>query len=553
MEFIFGTLATDDLKLIHHRTSRRGVQHGHRLNPRDPGPGEFVTVTLHIGPDVNASYAACYYTLDGSEPTGKCGVAHNGEALHLEQVDVVWDTLAWGYITVWQCILPDLPEGAIVRYRLSAWSDNGGDSGDGGDSLEVFANWPDVKATVERAADAFFREKPLPETIVNLPTDGNTFTYHVDRLSPPEWAREAVIYQILVDRFYPGDGREWQQSDDLKGFFGGTLWGVRDKIDYIAELGATCIWLSPTFDSPSHHGYDVTDYYSVEPRLGGEEALRALVKAAHERGIRVMLDLVCNHISNHHPTFQAAHTDPSSSYRDWFTFDDSEVGHRAFFGVPDMPEIDVANPAARKWLLDIARFWIREFDVDGYRLDHASGPGPDFWADFRAACKAEKNDFFCFGEIVEPPDVLQTYIGRLDGCLDFISGDALRKTFGYQTMSERDFERFLSRHLSVFPDTFLLPTFIDNHDMDRFLFIAGGDKEALRRAAAAQMRLPGPPIIYYGTEVGLSQKISSTGGAGLEQGRLPMVWGDEQDGDLLAYYKSLIQQRVDRMRKVRGR
>jgi glycosidase len=138
-----------------------------------------------------------------------------------------------------------------------------------------------------------------------------------------------VIYQVFVDRFYPGRGRDWAQTDDLRGFCGGTLWGVAEKLDYIADLGVTCIWLSPIFPSPSHHGYDATDLYHVEPRLGGDEALRTLVSEAHRRDIRVLLDYVCNHVSQYHPVFVEAQADPTSPYRDWFTFDDSERGYRA--------------------------------------------------------------------------------------------------------------------------------------------------------------------------------------------------------------------------------
>ncbi len=162
-----------------------------------------------------------------------------------------------------------------------------------------------------------------------------------------------MIYQVFVDRFYPGDGREWLNPSSLRGFFGGTLWGVRDKLDYITALGADCIWLSPTWSSPTHHGYDVTDYSRTEPRLGGDEALAALVEAAHARGMRVLLDMVCNHISNKHPIFQEALHDPASPCRAWFNFDDSANGYRSFFGTPSMPQVNVNNAGARAWLLDI--------------------------------------------------------------------------------------------------------------------------------------------------------------------------------------------------------
>ena len=116
------------------------------------------------------------------------------------------------------------------------------------------------------------------------------------------------------------------------------------------------------------------------------------------------------------------------------------------------------------------------------------------------------------GYLTHAPSVQRTYAGRLDGCLDFYAADALRRTFALGRWTEPDLERFLARHCAFFPAGFLMPTFLDNHDMDRFLYLAGGDKSALRRAAAAQMRLPGPPIIYYGTEVGLSQARSTKEG-----------------------------------------
>jgi len=539
-EFIFGTLATDELKLVHHRAARSGLQHRHALAPQDPLPGQPVTLTVQVGPDLEADQVACYYTLDGSEPAGSRGTALHGQVLLLERAEVAWDTLVWGYGECWQGTLPAQPEGTVVRYRIGAWSGNG---------PETFADWPEVQVTAEQAASAFFQGKPLPP-LPSLPQaggarggQGHTFAYSVDRLEPPAWAREAVIYHIFVDRFYPGGGRDWLQTEDLRGFCGGTLWGVAEKLDYIAGLGASCIWLSPIFPSPSHHGYDATDLYHVEPRLGGDEALRAVVRGAHRRGIRVLLDFVCNHVSDRHPIFQEARANQASPYRDWFTFDDSEIGYRTFFGVPTMPQINVAHPAARRWLIEAACYWLREFDVDGYRLDYANGPGPDFWTDFWTACKAEKPDCFCFGEIVDAPDRQRSYVGRLDGCLDFHLGDALRRTFALGRQTEAELERFLARHRAFFPDNFLLLTFLDNHDMDRFLWLAQGNKEALRHAAAVQMRLPGPPIIYYGTEAGLSQTGSSRDGLGLHVSRTPMLWGEEQDRDLLEYYKKLIHER----------
>lgn len=534
MDFIFGTWSSDELKLIHHRAERRGLQHHGTITPRDPQPGQPVIVDALAGGDFHADHAAIYYTTDGSLPEGSRGVATSGTALPMECVETEWDSISWAYLSHWRAVLPPQPDGAVVHYRISAWTD--------GDDNETFANFPNSQQIVEVAASNYFKKQPIPVDYNPGDPRGEVFTYHVDSYQPPAWARDAVIYHIFVDRFYPGDGKTWLQTSDLNGFCGGTLWGIIDKLDYIQALGVNCIWLSPTWESPSHHGYDVTDYCKTEARLGGDEGLRALIKAAHERGIRVLLDLVCNHISHLNPIFQSALNDVNSPYRDWFLWEDSEIGYRTFFAVASMPQVNLTNPAAKSWMLDIARYWLAEFDADGYRLDYANGPNPQFWWEFRAACREVKPDSFIFGEVVESPDNIARYIGRLDGCLDFHIGEALRRAFGWRVMSERELDDFITRHRLYFPQNFVMPSFVDNHDMDRFLWIAEGDKNALRRAAAFQMKLPNPPIIYYGTEVGLNQE-RSTHGNGLHMSRVPMLWGDEQDLDMLEFYKSLIQAR----------
>jgi glycosidase len=461
----------------------------------------------------------------------------------LERAGVEWDNLSWGYLSHWEGILPPQPEGTVVRYRIGAWDDHGDRSES---RAEIFCDWPDVKTSVEEAARAFFHNEPVSAFTTGDPGTGLMFTYHVDRLKPPQWAREAVIYHIFVDRFNPGRGNHWIQTSDLKSFFGGTLWGVIDKLDYIKDLGATCIWLSPIFPSPSVHGYDATDYTRVEPRMGGDEALAALVAGAHDRGIRIVLDLVCNHLSNQHPIFQDAQSNPASKYRDWFTFNDSRIGYRTYFGVHRMPQINLSNPETQAWMCDIARYWLQEFDVDGYRLDHANGPGPSFWSDFWATCKQAKPESFCFGEIVEEPSAIRRYFGRLDGALDFNLADAFRRTYAYRTWDEDRFDQFVAQHAAFFQGDFLMPTFLDNHDMDRFLFIAGNEKSLLRKAAETQMNLPGPPIVYYGTEVGLSQTVSKSSAVGLEASRMAMLWGESQDQDILEFYKSQLRLRSER-------
>jgi len=540
MDFIFGTLATDSLKLVHHRALRSGIQHNSAITPRDPLPGEPVRITVIVGEDCPVDQVVCYYTVDGSIPRGHYGIAERGSAIPLSLERVEWDTLLWAYVSIWTGTLPPQADHTTVRYVIGGWQ-----AGD----AEVYADYPNAQRVAESAASAFFRGEAPPEVTPDLDaTTQHVFSYHVDTFRAPQWAHDSVIYQIFVDRFNPGKGRTWLQTDDLNGIVGGTLWGVLEKLDYIAVLGATCIWLSPIWPTPSHHGYDVTDHTLTDPRLGGDEALRAVINEAHKMGIRIVLDLVANHISNEHPIFEGAYTDPQSPHREWFIFDDSPLGYRSFFGVKTMPQVNLQNPDARRWMLDVARYWIREFDIDGYRLDYATGPSLDFWSDFRTAIRAEKSDVFCFAEAVDAPEMLQGYVGRLDGCLDFYGSEVLRKAFGWRTMSPAAAAQTLNRQRLYFPTDFILPTFVDNHDMDRFLWIAKGDKDALLQAVSLQMSLPAPPVIYYGTEVGLSQRVSVREGMGLHQSRTPMVWGDAQDKDLHTAYKRLIAGRKQLVR-----
>jgi glycosidase len=522
---------------VYHRSSKSGIHHGYEIFPHDPIPDQPVTLVVETGPDLAVEKLACYYTSDGDDPVGSHGQAEKGQVAYFHEVESRWDNFVWGYRKKWQALLPPQKNGTEVRYVISGWDETG---------TEIFADWPDVKLTVERAAKHYFDHGDLPEIkFCGDPSSANVFNYYVDALRPPQWAKEAIFYHIFVDRFHPGKGKDWIQTSHPKKAFGGTLVGVTDHLDYIHELGVTAIWLSPIFPSPSIHRYDALDYYQVADELGGDQALRDLISKAHRRGIRIILDLVCNHVSNRHPYFVDALQDENSKYRDWFYFDDEdEIGYRTFFGVRGMPQVNLKHPGARAWMLDIARYYLEEFDVDGYRLDYANGPGVGFWGEFWQVCKQTKPDSIIFGEVVEPSDVMLPYVGRMDGLLDFPLCEAFRKGLGTEEWSPQRFRSFVNDHLAFFQDDFLLFSFLDNHDMNRFLFTADNKVETLKKAAELQFQLPGPPIIYYGTEVGMQQMKNKTSAIGLEASRGKMAWGEEQDQDLFDYYKRLIEKRM---------
>lgn len=502
-DFIFGTLASDALRLDHVRALRAGVTHRSHRTPRDPLPGQPIELELSVGPAHPCSRAWVYWSVDGRDPEGAGGAASHGIAAPMEAAGVEWDTLLWGYVRRFRVSLPGQPAGTVLRYRLSAEGEPAGG-----------------------------------ETFADL---GAYYAVYVDNDPLPGWTRDAVVYQIFVDRFFPGEGRSWLHPESPAGFYGGTLRGITQKLDYLAELGANVLWLTPIFPSPSHHGYDAVDLFDVEPRLGTKQDLRQLLDAAHTRGLRVLLDFVPNHVSSLHPSFQAALADSKSKYVNWYSFRRWPDEYESFFGVRSLPQLNLRNPAARQHLLDAAAYWL-EFGVDGYRVDYAIGPSPDFWADFRRVTRAARPDCWTFGEVVEPSDSQIGFDGLLDGCLDFMLLEALRQSCAFGRWDADRLSEFLDRQEAYFPPDFSRPSFLDNHDMNRFIWAVKGDLRRLKIAALCQFTLSGPPVIYYGTEVGLSQERDvRQGQRGLpEEARLPMRWGQAQDPDLLAFYRDLV-------------
>ncbi|MCP4359383.1 MAG: DUF3459 domain-containing protein, partial [Chloroflexi bacterium] len=308
-------------------------------------------------------------------------------------------------------------------------------------------------------------------------------------------------------------------------------------------------------DDNTHHGYHATDYFAVNPRLGTMDDIHELVDAAHQRGIRLILDFVANHWSNQHETFQAAIKDRSSQYYEWYHWIDYPHDYHTFFGVMALPKVNVDHPDVRKYLIDSACFWLDEVGFDGLRCDFALGPSHDFWTEFRAAIKRRKPEAWIFGEVVESPATVLSYEGRFDGCLDFALMQAIRDTFAMGRMSLAAFDTFLHQHEQYFPQSYLLPTFLDNHDMNRFYWLTGEDKRKLKTAVLCQFTLAGPPVVYNGSEVGVRQDkgMWAEDSQGMAECRQPMLWGDEQDDDIREHYRWLIRLRQEHPVLAHGR
>jgi cyclomaltodextrinase / maltogenic alpha-amylase / neopullulanase len=500
----FFSMWSDDARLAaERRAAREGVQHRHMMQPLRPAPGDAITVALETSSSEPVCAARCVYTTDDADAASDPdhGRAH---VVDLTEVAVEWDGTLWQYVRRWEGVIPPQPAGTMLRYRIGA---RGMESG----------SW---RWALGRSAS----EHPSPDHAIWIDDD-----------TPPEWAKTALLYQVFVDRFSPSPGRRWKRPKALDGFYGGTIKGVTSRLEHIASLGCDVVWLSPVFASPTHHGYDATDLYTVEPRLGTNDDLKELIDAAHARGMRILLDLVPNHWSNEHPTFQHAQQHADSPYRDWYLWRDWPDGYETFWTVKAMPKLNLARHSpAREHLLEAAEHWLRE-GIDGYRVDHAQGPPPDLYADLRRRCRAVKPDCWLFGEVVEGADYQRGFAANLDGNLDFLLCWGLRRAFASGEWSVGELAGLLDVHDAYFPPGFTRPSCLDNHDMERFLYHAGGDVRALKAAALLLYTLPGPPVVYYGTEAGLSQRSPG----GFEPSREPMPWSAKQDRDLLGYFQAL--------------
>jgi glycosidase len=527
-EFVFGTLSTSEGRIKRARSQNLGFQHDAVLQPRDPCPKEPVTITARAGTGVTLKAATLLYTTDGTLPHAG-SQANNGSTilLPMKRTGMEWDTLVWDYTETWSTTIPPQPQTTCIRYLITAIND---------EDKEIACPFINLNTPELRTEPDAFDWPYIHRLLRSKPPQ--VYEFFVDTLTAPHWLQTAVIYQIFVDRFAPDPYKEFRGPQELAGFFGGTIKGIISRLDYLSDLGITCLWLTPIFPSPSYHGYDPTDYSTIEPRLGSAADFCELVDAAHQRGIRIVLDFVANHVSRDHPAFVAARQNPANPFSEWFFFHNHPASYECFFDIPDQPIINTDHPQVRDYFIQAASRWLK-IGCDGFRLDHAHGVTHAFWSAFRDATRTVKPDSAMFGEITETPAVMRSFEGRMDGVLDFHLLDLLRGFFAFQTLKPSEFDRCLKKHFEYFERSLILISFLDNHDMNRFLWIVNGDRRRLMLAALCQFTLPGTPIIYYGTESGLCQ-IRAVGR--LEEARLLMNW-EAQDHDLRSFYQRLIRLR----------
>lgn len=380
--------------------------------------------------------------------------------------------------------------------------------------------------------------------------------------SSRSWLKDAIMYHILIDRFAGFDENlDWREPL----FIGGNIQGIIEKLDYIKNLGVNTIWLSPFYETAAYHGYHITDFFSVDPHFGSASDIQMLVDRVHELDMRILADFVPNHCSKYHPFFLDAKKSKKSPYFKWFYFKRWPDSYLSFLSFPEIPKLNLEYTDARNHIIDAAKHWL-SFGFDGFRLDHVIGPSHRFWKKFVSEVRKDYPDTVFIGEAwmmgiryhelrtinmrkkrllwlkgSSSHQLLQSYTSLFDGVLDFL-GQQYIKNYVCSDMKKTKniFEQVMKKHYNQFPSDYVLPLFLDNHDMDRFLFQCGNDKKLIRKAAEIQFSMKQPMIIYYGTEIGMSQEKSiwSYPSHGDIFARQPMQWKHIDDA-LLIFYQHL--------------
>lgn len=359
-----------------------------------------------------------------------------------------------------------------------------------------------------------------------------------------------VNYEIFVLSFADGDG-------DGKGDFK----GLTQKLDYLHDLGVGGIWLMPIMPSPSYHKYDVTNYKGIHPDYGTEADFKQFVAAAHERGIKVLVDLILNHAGYDHPWFQEALKGTDNPYREYFVWarkdsirdqiakkqtaldsDNIRQWHPVnndtlaeqyygyFYG--GMPDFNFDNPKVKAEFVEIGRYWLQDMSVDGFRLDAAKHIFPTdraadnhaFWVWFRTEMQKIKPDVYLVGEVWSPAEEVGPYLKGLPALFNFDMGYAITAA----VQAGRDTSGLISRYKAIndyynsITREYIDATFLKNHDQNRILSELNDRPEKQRVAASILMSLPGTPYIYYGEEIGMKGRKPD------EYIREPFIWAPGQ-------------------------
>jgi cyclomaltodextrinase len=401
-----------------------------------------------------------------------------------------------------------------------------------------------------------------------------------------DWVKQSVFYQIFPDRFAKENFlnprqailrsaclEDWEALPSSKGYKGGNLWGALSRLDYLKDLGINVIYFTPVFQSASNHRYHTHDYYQVDPLLGGNEALTALLETAHQNDFRVVLDGVFNHCGRGFFFFNdILENGRFSPWVNWFHFrekagtkdidwsnwassaygDKYPANYKGWVGDRALPVLNHGNPAVREYTMQVAEFWIK-MGIDGWRLDvpfEIKVPG--FWQEFRQRVKAINPEAYIVGEIWG--DASEWLDGtQFDGVMNYLfaaptiaftAGDCVIQEMAnpackpYPPLDAPGYAEKIQQLLTLYPWEIQLTqlNLLNSHDTARLITMASGDKASVELATLLLLTFPGAPCIYYGDEVGLE-------GGPDPDCRRGFPSEDKWDRDVLDYHRQLISLR----------
>lgn len=394
-----------------------------------------------------------------------------------------------------------------------------------------------------------------------LNEDGSYFKvpyiHRVDMDITPDWVKDTVWYQIFPERFFNGDKtndpqgtKPWNPEDHpgRNDYYGGDLQGVLEKLDYLQKLGVNGIYFCPVFKASSNHKYDTIDYLQIDPEFGDKDLFMKVVDEAHKRGMKVMLDAVFNHLGSQSMQWKdVVENGENSRFADWFHIHQFPVDHfvdaskgegspnyETFAFEKTMPKLNTANPDVQNFLLDIATYWVKYFDIDAWRLDVANEVDHHFWRKFHDAVTSIKPNFYIVGEIWH-------------SARPWLNGDEFSAVMNYpytlqiedhffkNKLTAEELTERLTDQLMLYrdPTNQAMMNMLDSHDTARILTVAKDNQDLALQALAFMFTQTGSPCIYYGTEMGMS-------GDNDPDCRKPMDWSKE-DGPVWNKVHDLIE------------
>lgn len=391
--------------------------------------------------------------------------------------------------------------------------------------FETVLNLEDVRVAYvfeieEKGKTLYYSEFGLSEEYDYAKSNDSFFQYSyindIDVHKVVSWADEAVFYQIFIDRFNRGDFTKDDSYIDMKcneeptrtSFMGGDIKGITEKLDYLEDLGINAIYLTPLFVSKTNHKYDITDYYAVDKQFGTKADLKELVEKSHKRGIKVILDAVFNHASNDTKEFlDVVKKGKNSKYFNYFIIHGDKVSvdkpnYEMFSNCVDMPKWNNSNIEVQDFFIDIGLYWIKEFDIDGWRLDVSDEVSHDFWRRFRKAVKKLKKDVIIVGENWH--DAHAYLMGdQFDGIMNYAFRRACKQYFAHETINSKTMSERLNNVLTrnTWQVNRMNLNLTDSHDTARFFTECGKNKDVMLAALAVMYMFIGMPCIYYGTEL----------------------------------------------------